>query len=44
MAFIGFLDQKNPAVGVEAKNAPNPNIIRPKITNKAKINQPQKMD
>lgn len=44
MAFIGFLDQKNLAVGVEAKNAPSPNIIRPKITNKNKINQPQKMD
>lgn len=44
MAFIRFLDQKNLAVGVEGKNAPNPNTIRLKTTNKVRINPPQKMD
>lgn len=44
MVFGGFLDQKDLIVGAEGKNAPNPNIIHPKITNKDKINQSQKMD
>lgn len=44
MVFIGFLDQENLAVGVEGKNAPNPNITHLKIGNKIKIIQFQKMD
>lgn len=44
MVFGGFLDQKDLTVDVGAKNAPNPNIIHLKITNKDRINQSQKMD